>query len=117
MTLYKYISLSIVSLIFYLILLLTIFVFYVQIKLDTLFINEEQFFSIYSCLVYLSLFFLFLVFAEKYLRQKYSILNFKTHIDNKILRNIFVLFFNFGFGLAIINILFFIITNLILLFI
>lgn len=115
MTLYKYISLRIVSLIFYLILLLTIFVFHVQIKLNKLFINEEQFFSIYSGLIYLSLVFLFLVFLEKYLRQKYPILDFKTHIENKILRNIFVLFFNFGFCLAIINILFFIITNIVLL--
>lgn len=117
MTLYKYISLNIVSLIFYLILLLTIFVFHVQIKFDTLFINEEQFYFIYSGLVYLSLFLLFSVLVEKYLRQKYSILKFKTHIENKIIRNIFVLFFNFGFCLAIINILFFIITNIILLFV
>lgn len=116
MTLYKYISLRIVSLIFYLILLLTIFVFYVQIKLNTLFINEEQFFSIYSGLVYLSLVFLFLVFLEKYLKQKYSIFNFKTRIENIILQNIFILFFNIGFYLAIINIVFFIITNIILLF-
>ncbi len=115
MTLYKYISLNIVSLIFYLILLLTIFVFYLQIKLNTLFITEEQFFSIYSFLVYLSLGFLFSVFAEKYLKQKFSILNFKIHLENRILRNIFVLFFNFGFYLAIINIVFFIITNIILL--
>lgn len=117
MTLYEYISLSIVSLIFYSILLLTIFVFYIQIKLNILFINEEQFFSIYSGLVYLSLFFLFSVFAEKYLKQKYLIFNFKTHIENRVLRNIFILFFNIGFYLAIINIVFFIITNIILLFV
>ena len=117
MTFYRYISLNIVSLIFYLILLLTIFVFYVQIKLNTLFITEEQFFSIYSCLVYLSLVFLLLVFGEKYLKQKYLIFNFKTHIENRVLRNIFILFFNIGFYLAIINIVFFIITNIILLFV
>lgn len=115
MTLYKYISLRIVSLIFYLILLLTIFVFYVQIKLNTLFIHEEQFFSIYSGLVYLSLVFLFLVFLEKYLKQKYSIFNFKTRIENIILKNILILFFSIGLYLAIINIVFFIITNIILL--
>ena len=114
MTLYKYISLRIVSLIFYLILLLTIFVFHVQIKLNKLFINEEQFFSIYSGLIYLSLVFLFLVFLEKYLRQKYPILDFKTRIENEVLRNIYILFFNIGFYLAIINIVFFIITNIIL---
>ena len=117
MSLYKYISLSIVSLIFYLILLLTIFVFHIQIKLNILFINEEQFFSIYSGLVYLSLVFIFLVFLEKYLKQKYSILNFKTRIENIILKIIFILFFNIGFYLAIINIVFFIITNIILLFV
>ena len=115
MTLYKYISLNIVSLIFYLIFLLSIFVFYVQIKLNTLLIDEEQFFSIYSCLVYLSFAFLFLFFGEKYLKRKYLILNFKIHIENRVIRNISILFFNIGLFLAILNIVFFMITNIIFL--
>ncbi len=117
MTLYKYISLNIVSIISYIMLLLIVFTFYLQLKFDILFLTLEQFFSVYTFFIYLSIIFLIIFFGESYLRKKYFFSNFKIKIENDILKNIFIILFNFGFYFALFNIVIFIIAFIFLFFV
>lgn len=107
MRLDQYISLSLFSLNSYFIIAAILYVCCIYKFIDKIFpefyISTQTLCSIYSFFIYLNISLLILFCIEKYMRGKRPKILFKVNFKNKIVRNLYLILFYFGYFFSIFN--------------
>ena len=107
MRLDKYISLSLFSLNSYFVVAEILYVCCIYKFIDKIspefYISTQTLCSIYSFFIYLNIFLLILFGIEKYIRKKRPKILFKVNFKNKIVRNLYLILFYFGYFFSILN--------------